>query len=161
MHTFGATSGGSALSRNSQIWLLVAMAAVFILSLPNLQYPIGRDQATYCLIADGLLKGKHLYRDLWDNKPPGIFYLYLPMIKLLGRAPWLVGGVDLVCVLAVAFATFCFCAKYLKPRVGAVAAVLCACWHNRKGYINAAQPEVFLILLVYGSHPLSRCRGGR
>lgn len=155
MHTIGATSGGSAFSRNSRIWLIAAMAAVFILSLPNLQYPIGRDQATYCVIAEGLLKGKHLYRDLWDNKPPGIFYLYVPIIKLLGRTTWLVGAVDLVCVLAVAFATFCFCAKYLKPEAGAVAAVLYACWHNRKGYINAAQPEVFLILLVYGSLALS------
>src|SRR5690348_5698078 len=159
MHTIGATSGDSDFPRRSRIWLIAAMAAVFVLSLPNLQYPIGRDQATYCLIADGLLKGKHLYRDLWDNKPPGIFYLYLPIVQLLGCAPWLVGGVDLVCVLAVAFATFCFCAKYLKPRVGAVAAVLYACWHNRKGYINAAQPEVFLILLVYGSLALSELEG--
>ncbi len=159
MHTFGATSGGSAFSRNSRIWLIAAMAAVFILSLPNLQYPIGRDQATYCVIAEGLLKGRHLYRDLWDNKPPGIFYLYSPIIKLLGRTTWLVGAVDLVCVLAVAFATFCFCAKYLKPQAGAIAAVLYACWHNRKGYINAAQPEVFLILLVYGSLGLSELEG--
>lgn len=155
----GATSGGSVFSRESRIWLIAALAAVFVLSLPNLQYPIGRDQATYCVIAESLLKGKHLYRDLWDNKPPGIFYLYIPVVKLLGRATWLVGTVDLVCVLTAAFATFCFCAKYLKPQAGAVAAVLYACWHNREGYINAAQPEIFLVLLVLAAFFLLACEG--
>src|SRR5690242_16994525 len=116
MHTIGATSGDSDFPRRSRIWLIAAMAAVFILSLPNLQYPLGRDQATYCVIAESLLKGKHLYRDLWDNKPPGIFFLYVPIVKLVGRATWLVGAVDLVCVLTAAFATFCFCERYLGPQ---------------------------------------------
>ncbi|MGA8182079.1 MAG: glycosyltransferase family 39 protein [Terriglobia bacterium] len=151
MHRLGETSGGSVSTHNSRMWLIGAMAVVFILSLPNLQYPIGRDQATYCVIAENLLKGKHLYRDLWDNKPPGIFYLYVPIVQLLGRATWLVGAVDLVCVLAAAFATFCFCRRYLGPQAGAVAAVLYAYWHNRKGYINAAQPEVFMVLFVFAA----------
>ena len=151
MYRLGKTSGGSSSSRNSRIWMMATLVAVFILSVPNLQYPIGRDQATYCVIAESLLKGKHLYRDLWDNKPPGIFYLYVPIVHLLGRAMWLVGAVDLVCVVAAAFATFHFCARYLGPQAGVVAAVLYAYWHNRKGYINAAQPEVFIVLLVFAA----------
>jgi hypothetical protein len=151
MHMLGAASGGSVTSRNSRVWMIAALAAAFILSLPNLQYPIGRDQATYCVIADSLLKGKHLYLDLWDNKPPGIFYIYIPIVKLLGRTTWLVGSVDLVCVTTAALATFYFCARYLGPQAAALAAVLYAYWHNRKGYINAAQPEIFLVLLVFGA----------
>lgn len=151
MQRFGATSGGTDSSHNSRIWLAAALAVVFILSLPNLQYPIGRDQATYCVIAESLLKGKHLYRDLWDNKPPGIFYVYVPIVKLLGRVTWLVGAADLVCVTLAAFGTFHFCAHYLEPQACAVAAVLYAYWHSRKGYINAAQPEVFLVLIVFAA----------
>ena len=131
--------------------MMAALIAVFILSFPNLQYPIGRDQATYCVIADSLLKGRHLYRDLWDNKPPGIFYLYIPIVKLLGRTAWLVGAVDLFCVIAAALATFYFCSWYVGPLAGAVAAVLYAYWHNSKGYINAAQPEVFIVLFVFAA----------
>lgn len=149
MRKLGETSGGPVSLRDPRIWLIAAMAAVFVLSLPNLQYPIGRDQATYCVIAEGLLKGKHLYRDLWDNKPPGIFYLYVPIVTLLGRVTWLVGAVDLVCTLAVAVATFHFCERYLEPQAGALAAVLYAYWHDRKGYIDAAQPEVFVVLFVF------------
>jgi len=145
--------------------MIAALAAVFILSLPNLQYPIGRDQATYCVIAEGLLKGKHLYRDLWDNKPPGIFYIYVPIVKLLGRSMWVVGVVDLVCVAAASLGIFYFCARYLGPQAGAVAAVLYAYWHDRRGYINAAQPEVFLILFIFASFFLlareGRLRGWR
>ncbi|HEX5410236.1 MAG TPA: glycosyltransferase family 39 protein [Terriglobia bacterium] len=155
----GATSGGSVYSRKSRIWLIAAMAAVFILSLPNLQYPIGRDQATYCVIAESLLKGKHLYRDLWDNKPPGIFYLYVPIVELFGRTTWLLGAADLVCVLAAAFATFCFCTRYLGPQAGTVAAVLYAYWHDRKGYINAAQPEIFIVLLILAAFFLLASEG--
>ena len=151
MHKLDATSGGAVSSCNSRMWMVAALAAVFILSLPNLQYPIGRDQATYCVIAEGLLKGKHLYRDLWDNKPPGIFYIYVPIVKLLGRSMWVVGVVDLVCVAAASLGTFYFCARFLGPQAGAVAAVLYAYWHDRRGYINAAQPEVFLILFVFAS----------
>jgi Dolichyl-phosphate-mannose-protein mannosyltransferase len=161
MHMLGETSGGSVSTHNSRTLMIAALAAVFILSLPNLQYPIGRDQATYCVIAESLLKGKHLYRDLWDNKPPGIFYLYVPIVQLLGRATWLVGAVDLVCVTAAALATFFFCTRYLGPQAGAIAAVLYAYWHNRKGYINAAQPEVFLVLFVFAAFFLLAREGHR
>lgn len=161
----GATSGSTGSSRQSRIWMTAALVVVIILSLPNLQYPIGRDQATYCVIAENLLRGKHLYRDLWDNKPPGIFYLYVPIIAFLGRVKWLVGAVDLVCVTAASLCTFHFCRRYLGPQAGALAAVLYAYWHNRKGYINAAQPEIFIVLFVFaaffllaheGRHPLWR-----
>ena len=158
MHSLDATSGRS-VSHNSRMWMIAALAAVVILSLPNLQYPIGRDQATYCVIAESLLKGKHLYRDLWDNKPPGIFYLYIPIVKLVGRATWLVGAVDLVCVATAALGTFYFCARYLGPQAGALAAVLYAYWHDSKGYINAAQPEVFLLLFVFAAFFLIARRG--
>ena len=141
--------------------MITALAAVLFLSLPNLQYPIGRDQATYCVIAESLLRGKHLYLDLWDNKPPGIFYLYVPIVKLLGRTTWLVGAVDLVCVAAAALCTFYFCARYLGPQTGVLAAVLYAYWHNRKGYINAAQPEVFLVLFVFVTFSLLARDGPR
>ncbi len=147
----GTTSAGFVNSRNPRIWMIAALAAVIILSLPNLQYPIGRDQATYCVIAESLLKGKLLYRDLWDNKPPGIFYLYVPIVKILGRVTWLVGALDLVCVVAAGISTFCFCARYLGPWAGAVAALLYAYWHDSNGYINAAQPEVFLVLFVFAA----------
>ncbi|MBI2821294.1 MAG: hypothetical protein HYX74_03630 [Acidobacteria bacterium] len=34
------------------------------------------DEDLYRAYAEDLLRGKMLYRDLWDHKPPGIFYLF-------------------------------------------------------------------------------------
>lgn len=34
------------------------------------------DESTYILIAEALLQGKVLYKDVWDTKPPGIFLLF-------------------------------------------------------------------------------------
>lgn len=161
MRRIEATSDSPFALRNSRIWLIAALAAVFILSLPNLQYPIGRDQATYCVIAEGLLKGRHLYRDLWDNKPPGIFWIYVPVVKLFGRSMWLAGALDLFCVVAASICTFFFCSRYLGPQVGAIAAVLYAYFHDSKGYIDAAQSEIFLILFVFISFFLLACKGRR
>ena len=161
MHIAGATSDGTVSSSHSRIWMAAALVAVLILTLPNLQYPIGRDQATYCVIAESLARGKHLYRDLWDNKPPGIFYLYVPIVALLGRVTWLVGAVDMVCVAATSLCTFHFCRRSLGPQTGALAAVLYAYWHNRKGYINAAQPEIFILLFVFAAFFLLAHEGRR
>ena len=54
---------------------LVVLAVLFVLvrALPILSDPLGRDQGTYLTIGQGLLEDKQLYRDLWDNTPPGIF----------------------------------------------------------------------------------------
>ena len=54
--------------------MALSLGLVLLMAIPNLSYPIGRDQATYCVIGQGLLDGARVYRDLWDNKQPGIFY---------------------------------------------------------------------------------------
>ncbi|HVA00901.1 MAG TPA: glycosyltransferase family 39 protein [Terriglobia bacterium] len=151
MNNLRVPSSECVSSCNSGLWMIAALLAVLFLALPNLQYPIGRDQATYCVIAQGLLQGKQLYRNLWDNKPPGIFYIYIPIVKLFGQALWSVGVVDILCVLTLSVCTFSFCRRYLGPPAAAIAAVLYAYLHNRPGYINAAQPEAFLMLFVFAA----------
>src|SRR5437773_10929315 len=81
-------------TRCSRRGLAVALAFVVLRALPNLTYPMGNDQATYGLIGDALLHGQKLYRDVWDMKPPGIFWTYAVMVKLFGTVMWSVGVVD-------------------------------------------------------------------
>ena len=77
-----------------------------IQALPSFSYPLGRDQSTYCVIAQGLLNGQRLYRDLWDNKPPGIFAVYAPIVKTFGHVMWSVGLVDILWMLAISWCIF-------------------------------------------------------
>lgn len=46
------------------------------------------DIATYGLIAEELLHGRALYTDIWDMKPPAIFYTYAVVQRLVGFSNW-------------------------------------------------------------------------
>jgi hypothetical protein len=130
-------------------WLAGTLVLVFLRALPNLRYIIGRDQATYCVIAQGLLHGKLPYRDLWDNKPPGIFYIYAPIVKIFGPVMWFMGVVDILWLLIISCFIFYFVRRYLG-RAGAVLAVIFyACRHCRQGYLQALQTESFIMLGVF------------
>jgi Dolichyl-phosphate-mannose-protein mannosyltransferase len=133
-------------------WLVLALGMVLLMALPNLSYPIGRDQATYCVIGRGLLDGARLYRDLWDNKPPGIFYLYAAIVKIFGPAMWSIGLLDILWLLAISACIFSFAERTLGRVVAVLAVVVNAEMHIRAGYWDAAQPETFLMLCVFGSY---------
>ncbi len=130
-------------------WLLAALLYVLITAIPNITYPIGRDQATYGVIGQGLLNGQQLYRDLWDNKPPGIFAIYALLVKTFGHAIWSVGLVDILWLLVISVCIFRFAERYLGTGEAVIAVAVNAAWHTHVGYVDAAQPECFLMLAVF------------
>ncbi|MGD0224867.1 MAG: glycosyltransferase family 39 protein [Terriglobia bacterium] len=135
----------------SRAWLFGTLGLVFLRALPNLRYPLGRDHATFCVIGQGLLRGQLLYRDLWDNKPPGIFYIYAPIVKIFGPVMWSVGVVDILWLLTISCCIFYFSRRYLGTPGAALAVIFYACRHCRQGYLHAAQPEAFLMLCVFAA----------
>lgn len=141
-------------------WLLASLVFVLLRAIPNISYPIGRDQATYLVIGRGLLNGQHLYQDLWDNKPPGIFYLFALVVKIFGPVMWCVGLVDILWLLVMSYCVFRFAERYLGVGAAAVAVVVNATWHIEAGYWEAAQTETFLILFIFLAY-LSVAREGR
>ena len=124
---------------------------VFLRALPNLRFPIGRDQATYSVIGQGLLRGQLLYRDLWDDKPPGIFYIYALIVRIFGPVMWSVGVVDILWLLAISLCIFYFARRYMGVPAASLAMVANAVRHCRQGYIHAAQPETFMMLCIFGA----------
>ena len=135
----------------SRAWLYGTLGLVFLRALPNLRYPLGRDQATYCVIGQGLLHGQLLYRDLWDNKPPGIFYIYALIVKIFGHVMWSVGVVDILWLLAISCCIFYFARRYLGMAAAVLSAIFYAFRHCRQGYVHAGQPETFLMLFVFAA----------
>ncbi|MFB3923296.1 MAG: ArnT family glycosyltransferase [Terriglobia bacterium] len=130
-------------------WLLGALSVVVLRALPALAYPVARDQATYCVIARGLLDGQELYRDLWDNKPPGIFYIFTLIVKIFGPVMWWVGIVDLLWLIGISCLIFYFARRYLGNPAAAIAVVVHGVWHVQGGYWHAAQTETFLMVFVF------------
>ena len=102
-------------------WLLAALLFVLFRALPNLSYPIGRDQATYFVIGEGLLHGQRLYRDFPENKPPGILAFYALLGKLFGHVMWSVGLVDILWLLSISYCIFRFAERHLGAPAAAIA----------------------------------------
>ena len=57
-----------------------------LVAAPMLLYPFGRDQAMFACGADVLRRGGALYRDFWDVKPPGVYWLYWGSFAAFGRS---------------------------------------------------------------------------
>jgi len=151
------TGGGVAnlpASTRSCAWLYGTLGLVFLRALPNLRFPLERDSGTYCLVAEGMIHGLRLYRDLWDNKPPGIFYLYVPIVKLFGPVMWCVGVMDIVWLLLISFCIFRFVQRYLGAPAAAIAVLFNAGWHSTQGYVHAGQPETYLMLCIFTAYLL-------
>lgn len=125
------------------------MVFVAIRALPVLTYPLSRDQGTYFLIGKSLLAGKQLYRDLWDNKPPAIFYLYGIIGRIFGRVMWSSAVADILWLLAISYLIFRFSERYIGSVGGAITAAFHASWHVQAGYVWTAQPETFQLLCIF------------
>jgi hypothetical protein len=136
-------------STHSRAWLFGALGLVLLRALPNLRYPLGRDQATYSVIGQGLLRGQLLYRDLWDIKPPGIFCVYAVIVKVFGHVMWSVGVIDILWLLGISACIFYFAKRYLGAAAAAIAVISNTLWHCSWGYIHAAQAETFITLFVF------------
>ena len=68
--------------------LLVVFFA-FLSIVPRLFYiniPFERDEGMYACVSDVIDRGGLPYRDAFDNKPPGIHYLYNISFKIFGHA---------------------------------------------------------------------------
>lgn len=140
-------------------WLALALGLALLMAIPNLSYPIGRDQATYCVIGRGLLEGARVYRDLWDNKPPGIFYLYAAIVKIFGPAIWSIGLLDILWLLGISVCIFRFTEPSIGKAVAFLAVLVNAFLHIRAGYWDAGQPETFIMIFIFGSYFLLADRG--
>ncbi|HOX23817.1 MAG TPA: glycosyltransferase, partial [Elusimicrobiales bacterium] len=63
---------------------LVILSIVAAQQIPSLMSPPGRDAGSFAYAANELCVGKTMYRDIWDHKPPFIFFLYAGIFKLFG-----------------------------------------------------------------------------
>ena len=55
---------------------LFLLACLLALRIPSLVEPAGGDQGLYGYEGWRILHGDVLYRDVWDQKPPGVAFLY-------------------------------------------------------------------------------------
>ncbi len=129
-----------------------AVSIFFACLLQFIVFSFGRDQSIYAVLGDGILHGKLPYRDLWDFKPPGIFFVYAFAQALFGTsmlAPRIVEMLGL-CLLG---ASFVFLAKrwFGSSLLGIWAAALTVFIHSQLDFWHTSQPETYgAILTAFG-----------
>jgi hypothetical protein len=140
-------------------WLVVVFAAVQIAT-----FSFGRDQGIYALIGEGVLHGKLPYRDLWDFKPPGIYFIYAIAQALFGKSMLAVRLLEIAGLVGLMFAFGRLGQTFFDNRTagylgGAVAALI----HAQLEFWHTAQPETFggfltVYALVATTHDYARRR---
>jgi hypothetical protein len=148
------------LARQSR-WLLwaslVTVVGAFLVRLPGVVEPLGPDQGVYVTIAWGLQHGLALYRDLWEQKPPGIYLTYLLGFVLFGSRPATVFWLDYLAAALTTLVLFDLGRRLVGLRFGALAAAvfavgtLPAARHAFGGFLERAVTEAFISLLAAGA----------
>src|SRR5438874_8116271 len=103
--------------------LLALTAALLIVRLPSLVQPMGPDQGIYAYVGERILHGELAYRDAWDQKPPGIHYVYAGLRALSSR-DLVVPAADLVAAALVTALLWVLGSRLEGPVAGCVAAVV-------------------------------------
>lgn len=71
---------------------------ILLMASPVLLYPMGRDQGMYANIARTILAGGVPFVDMWDIKPPPIYYLYALALTLFGTTTAAIRALDLLMI---------------------------------------------------------------
>ncbi len=73
---------------------LVLISLVFLVQIrwsPRFS-PMGSDSGMFAYAGERILEGDLPYRDVFDTKPPGVFYVNALALWLGGRTPWAIWG---------------------------------------------------------------------
>lgn len=84
----------------AHIPLLILTAGTVLVSL--FFHPLHPDEKVFGTIANGILEGKLPYRDLFDNKPPGIHSILAGVFYLFGTSMWVFRGIVVVAIVVSA-----------------------------------------------------------
>lgn len=133
-------------------WLLALAAALLLVRVPSLVQPMGPDQSLYAYVGDRIRDGGVAYRDAWDQKPPGIHYVYA-VLRGISRADVMIPAADLAAAAAIAALLWRFGRRLGVPIAGPLAAVIFLALSDpalgRYGGMRVrAQAETFIALAV-------------
>lgn len=128
-------------------FLGAVLVGVGVLLVQLLDYGFGRDQGIFAVVATTLREGGIPYRDAWDFKPPGIYFIYALAPSVTGIR--IVEAISL-CLLVVAFASIS--QVYMRDwRSGVVGAGIAVLVHVQMEFWHTAQPEGFgAVLIAWG-----------
>jgi hypothetical protein len=103
------------------IVLALAAAAALLLRVAAIAEPLGIDQSLWASAVRAMARGQHLYQDVWEQRPPGIYWTYLAAFRALRWSPAAVAWLDIAASAATTLLVFAI-ARSLSDRLTAVLA---------------------------------------
>ena len=141
-----------------------SLGALALLAL--LLYGYGRDQGIYDVVARAIVSGSAPYRDAWDFKPPGVFFVYAAARVVFGAGVGAIRMLEASALLSLFVAFPLLSRRFVGcARAGWLAALVSVLAYVPFEYWDTAQPEGFGgVLLVWAllcaTVPAPRRRAG-
>lgn len=130
------------VKQRTQWGLLVGIVLlVLMIALPTLTYPLGRDQGMYANIGRSILDGGTPFVDIWDIKPPPIYYIYATTIAIFGTSTEAIHAMNLLFVPIGMVGLFVIGRQIQDYRVGLWAALLYGVFYFNDGFQNISQSD--------------------
>jgi hypothetical protein len=131
-------------------WLIAtALACALLAAVQVLDYGYGRDQGIYETVARTLREGGVPYREAWDFKPPGIYFVYAAADRLFGphvsSIRWIETGGLASLVIAFALLSRRFTGDAKPGMLGAAFAIVT---YAQMEFWHTAQPESFGAVMI-------------
>ncbi len=152
-------------ARDPDLWVIAAAWTTVVFALVQiLMFPFGRDQGIYAMVASGLLDGKIPYRDVWDFKPPAIFFTYAASFLAFGESMLAPRVLEAFGLIGLVFGFRRLGLTYFGSRTaGLLGAAVAALTHAQLEFWHTGQPETFgtylvVLAIVLTSHDFTRSR---
>lgn len=153
------------VEQDPELWLRVIAWVTISLSLVQvLAFSFGRDQGIYGVVAEGILRGQVPYRDLWDFKPPGIFFIYAGSFALFGKSMLAPRLIEVVFLFGAVLGLRRLGGVFFQSRTaGLLAGAIYVLVHAQLDFWHTGQPESFagpltIYALVVTTHDWGRKR---
>ncbi len=134
---------------------LLGLAAVALLArIPSIAEPLGIDQSLWASAARGIARGQLLYRDVWEQRPPGIYAAYVAAFRVFGWTPAAVAWLDILASTLTTALLYAIVRRLANGTTGAIAAALYAtltmpAWlYRHAGFLERSVCETFIVASV-------------
>jgi hypothetical protein len=131
--------------------LAVAGIALRVLAIAE---PLGIDQSLWASAVRGMSRGQRLYRDVWEQRPPGIYWIYLAGFRVFGWTPAAVAWLDILASAATCALLAAIALPLSNLRTAMLVAALYAwltlpAWlYGHGGFLERSVCETFIVACV-------------
>ena len=128
---------------------ILSFIIVLVILAQTIIFPFGRDQGVFAVFGSSILEGQVPYSDIFDIKPPLIFYIYALAFKMFGTSVISLRIFDFIYSLLTCLMLYFFVKKILKDSFAAlIAPPIYSFLYFSLGFWHTAQPESYMGLWI-------------